>query len=57
MGDCLIALCAEKVRAQYLVTRDESGFGDSAVEPISPDRLLERLEEGRGISYEWIEHL
>lgn len=54
MEDCLIAICAEKVHARYLVTRDEHGFGDSTVEVTSPEKLLALMEEEQGIAYDWI---
>lgn len=38
--DAVQAACAEKVGANYLVTRDKKGFKRSAVEPLSPPELL-----------------
>ncbi len=49
--DCLVALCAEKAKADYLVTRDKAGFARSAVPAISPRMWLERMEGERGLSY------
>lgn len=54
MEDCLIAICAEKVHADYLVTRDADGFADSTVEAIDPGSLIAKVEEERGISYDWL---
>lgn len=54
MEDCLIAICAEKIHARYLVTRDERGFASSAVEPISPEALLSVFEKERGLVYDWL---
>lgn len=57
MEDCLIAICAEKVRADYLVTRDAKGFSQSKVEAISPQELIAKVESTFGISYGWIDAL
>lgn len=53
--DCLISEGAQKVGADYLVTRDERGFELSAVEALSPDELFKRLEDDFGIIYEEVE--
>lgn len=49
--DALVAVCAENVRADYLVTRDASGFTRSSIPAISPNDLFERLENELGVSY------
>ncbi|MDR0514089.1 MAG: PIN domain-containing protein [Coriobacteriaceae bacterium] len=48
--DCLVSRCAENIRADYIVTRDSSGFSRSLVPAISPEALLALLE-GRGLAY------
>lgn len=52
--DCLVSLCAEKVKADYLVTRDTKGFIQSKTPVIHPDDLLLHLEE-QGITYDMID--
>lgn len=52
--DCLIALCAEKAKADYLLTRDLGGFARSSVPAIHPDAWLEIMKE-QGLDYERID--
>lgn len=52
--DCLVSRCADKVKADYLVTRDEDGFRDAKVRPVHPRDLLERIRKDFGIEYEEI---
>ena len=49
--DCLVACCAEKIGADYIITRNVKDFRASKVEAISPKEFFKRLEQ-RGISYE-----
>lgn len=49
--DCLVALCAEKARADYLVTRDAKGLARSSVPPISPKAWLRKMEQDHGLTY------
>ena len=42
--DALLAHCAKKAKADYIVTRNIKDFKESPVPAISPDELLERLE-------------
>ncbi|MEG0791550.1 MAG: PIN domain-containing protein [Gordonibacter sp.] len=53
--DCLIARCAEKVKADALLTRDRKGFASSSVPPCSPATLFEYLEKEYGIVYDEID--
>lgn len=53
--DCLIDVCAEKVKADYLLTRDCNGFLGSCVDAISPKELFYRLEHEHGVVYDSIE--
>lgn len=50
--DCLIALAAEKVKADYLITRDRKGFSRSMVPTLSPQEWLTMMEKDRGLVYE-----
>lgn len=51
LEDCLIALAAEKVGADYLITRDTKGFERSSVPAVSPDAWLGIMREDYGIDY------
>lgn len=52
--DCLVACCAEKIGADYIITRKVKDFRASKVEAITPEELFARLEQ-RGISYEEVD--
>lgn len=52
--DCLVALCAGKARANYILTRDVKGFGRSLVPPISPQDWLDMMREEHSLSYDEI---
>lgn len=49
--DCLVALCADKVKADYLVTRDANGFERSSVPVISPTEWLAMMQREHGLTY------
>ena len=51
MEDCLIALSAQKADADHLVTRDEKGFGRSAVAPITPADWLSKMREDQNVTF------
>ncbi len=51
MEDCLVAIAAEKVRADYLITRDATGFARSMVPAIAPDQWLAIMRD-RGVEYD-----
>lgn len=53
--DCLIAKCAEKVKADVLLTRDKKGFARSSVYTCSPTAFFDRLEREYGIIYDEVE--
>lgn len=50
--DCLIDRAAQKVGANYIITRDARGFGRSVVPAIAPARLIEIMEKDHGLVYE-----
>ena len=52
--DCLVARCAEKIKADYIITRNVSDFRNSSVEAITPVELFARFE-AQGIVYEEVE--
>ncbi|MFR5092190.1 MAG: type II toxin-antitoxin system VapC family toxin [Adlercreutzia equolifaciens] len=49
--DCLIALAAERVGADYLITRDAKGFARSTVPAVSPDAWLQRHARRHSLDY------
>lgn len=51
--DCLVALCAERARADYLVTHDASGFARSSVPTLSPRAWAELMEQ-QGLAFDMI---
>lgn len=53
--DCLIAQCAEKVKADVLLTRDKKGFAQSSVFACSPVTFFDYLEREYGIVYDEVE--
>lgn len=50
--DCLIALCAENIDADYLLTRDEGGFQAAKMPACSPDEFFSMLESEHGLVYD-----
>lgn len=57
LEDCLIARAAERIEADYLVTRDARGFGRSPVPAIAPDDLVDLLRREYGLEYEEVGRL
>ena len=55
MEDCLIALCAQEVKADYIVTRDAKGFSKSPIKAISPQEALELMRSKYGLEYDQVE--
>jgi len=51
---CLLAECAAKIKADYIITRNTKDFGLSAVPAINPTELFARLE-AQGFTYEAID--
>lgn len=52
--DCLVTCCAEKIKADYIITRNVKDFRESSVEAITPQELFARLER-KGFMYEEVE--
>ena len=48
--DCMISVCAEKAKADCIITRDTKGFVRSSVPAISPEEWLQKQHD-QGISY------
>ncbi|WP_165246656.1 type II toxin-antitoxin system VapC family toxin [Adlercreutzia sp. ZJ141] len=53
-GDCLIDICAEKIKADFLLTRDESGFSNAHTQVISPVDFFNFIQEEYGLVYDII---
>ena len=49
--DCLINVCAEKVEADYLITRNRKGFGDSAIPHGSASEFMEFVFAKTNVQY------
>ena len=49
--DCLVYQAARKVKADYIIPRDKSGFERSKIEALSPAELVVRVERELRISY------
>ena len=52
--DALVAQCAKKIRADYIITRNVKDFRESSIRAITPEELFEILRK-RGIAYEEID--
>lgn len=52
--DCLVARCAEKIKADYIVTRNVRDFRSSSVEAVTPEELFTRLKK-QGFVYEEVD--
>ena len=50
--DCLIDVCAEKVKADVLLTRDEVGFAQSKTRVLSPREFFAFIEDEYRIVYD-----
>ena len=50
--DCLIAVCADKAKADYLITRDKRGFERSSVPALTPVEWLEMMERDHRTVYD-----
>ena len=55
LEDFLIARGAERVKASYLLTRDEKGFTESNVTALSPAEFLDVLKKEHDIEYDELE--
>jgi predicted nucleic acid-binding protein len=53
--DCLVARCAENIKADYIITRNPADFKGSLVPAITPEAFFELLESRDGLTYREIE--
>lgn len=49
--DCLISICADKAKADYIVTRDSKGFDRSMTPICSPAEWLQMMRERHGVEF------
>lgn len=54
--DCLIDIAAKKVKADFIITRDLSGFSKAHIPALSVRQLIELFEKERGLSYEPLDY-
>lgn len=54
--DCLVSICAKKINADFIITRNVKDFKRSSIKAITPQELFEELEN-QGLYYEEIEWL
>ena len=50
-GDSLVSVCAEKVKADYLITRDEKGFRNASVPHGTASEFMEFVFEKTNVRY------
>lgn len=53
--DCLISVCAEKVKADIILTRDKKGFTGSSIQCLAPADFFTLLKEDHGVVYEMVD--
>ena len=53
--DALVAACAERVQADFLITRDKTGFAKSKVPALSPQEFLDMIQRDYGFSYDVVD--
>lgn len=53
--DCLVALAAERAHADYLITRDSSGFDRSIVPTLSPRQWIRMMEADHGLAFDIVD--
>ena len=49
--DCLVNICAEKVKADYLITRDAHGFDDARIPHGSASSFMDFVFEKTNVRY------
>ena len=55
LEDYLIASCAKRLKADYLITRDVQCFYSSSIPALAPAAFITLLAEDYGISYDEVE--
>lgn len=57
LEDFLVARCAERVKADRIITRDKSGFAGSPIPAQTPTEFFAWLEDEHGIVYDEVDLL
>lgn len=52
LEDFIIARCAERIKADWIITRDKNGFTDSKVPSCTPMDFFRWIKEIHGVEYE-----
>ena len=55
LEDCLIEQCAKKLKAEFILTRDLSGFEKSRVVALTPQHFFTMVTQQYGLTYEVID--
>lgn len=50
--DCVIDIAAQKVKADYLITRNKKDFGQSSIPVLTPSEFFDMLQDKHGLTYE-----
>ncbi len=53
--DCLVEICAEKAKADFLITRDARGFAAGKIKAMDPAAFFEMLRCEHDITYDTID--
>lgn len=49
--DCIVDVCTKKIKADYVLTRDRSGFAFSKEVVLDPEGFFGMLERDLGLTY------
>lgn len=55
LEDFLISKAAERIKADFIITRDAKGFVNSSVKALSPSEFLNLLSDQYGVTYEEVD--
>jgi predicted nucleic acid-binding protein len=55
--DCLIERCGQKLKAQFILTRDVEGFDRSDTTVLSPTEFFSLISKEYGLTYDSIEYV
>lgn len=55
--DCLLYVCALKIKADYIITRDLNGFKQSKIPCLAPSEFLEQVSQATGVDYGFLDAL
>lgn len=53
--DCLVSVAAEKIKADYILTRDKGGFSGSKIPACPASEFFAHYGESRGVFYDTID--